>query len=145
MLNRMPSTPPALSSLLPDIFHPTPAQLARAFHVSTATARRWITTDQAPRAVLLALWWLTGEGQATVDAEAVNAARMHATHAAVLSEELEDTRRQLARLAALLASRPGEAANDAAPYRLNIPGTMRSLTDAGSALRTAQARTVTAS
>lgn len=64
--------------MLDDLGNPPARVIARSFAVSEATARRWIKNDNPPLPVLLATYWLTRWGQSEVDAEAVNAARMHA-------------------------------------------------------------------
>ncbi|MDN3923324.1 hypothetical protein [Roseateles violae] len=102
MLNRLPSPVqcPPLSQLLSDLCDPTPRQLARALGVSAGTVSRWIRQDDAPRPVLLALFWLTRWGVSRIDAEAHNSAAMHAAIAASLRTEAERLRRELARVVA---------------------------------------------
>jgi hypothetical protein len=100
MLNRLP-TPvqcPHLSQILDDLGRPPPRLLARALGVTPATVTRWIREDCAPRPVLLSLFWLTRWGMSLVDAEAVNAARLHASMAACLRAEVERLQRELARV-----------------------------------------------
>lgn len=46
-------------------------RIARALGVSTATIWRWKRTN-APRAALLALWWLSREGYSVWDCEMAN-------------------------------------------------------------------------
>lgn len=102
MLNRLP-TPvqcPQLSQILDDLGRPSPRLLARALGVSPGTVTRWIREDQAPRPVLLSLFWLTRWGMSLVDAEAVNAARLHASMAACLRAEVDRLQLELARVVA---------------------------------------------
>lgn len=50
------------------IGNPSEREVARTFGVTVTTVRRWMRRG-APRAVRLAVWWLTPQGVATVDAE----------------------------------------------------------------------------
>ena len=92
---------PPLSFVLDDIGNPTAADLARAFNVSERTVRRWITADQAPRPVMLALWWLTRWGASQANADAHNAATLHAARARALDDENQALKRELSRVLAL--------------------------------------------
>jgi hypothetical protein len=116
MLNRIPRSLPSLSMMLDDLGRPAPAVLARALCVSTSTARRWISEDSAPFAVLVSIFWVTRWGISAIDAEAYNSATMHAGLAAQLKLDLADSRRQVARLVELLdqAKHFDQAAN--APF-----------------------------
>jgi hypothetical protein len=78
MLNRLPRHMPRLAEMLADIGNPTPRDLARALGYSERTVRAWLKTDNAPRAVMLAVFWLTRWGMSSVDAEAHNLMQMHA-------------------------------------------------------------------
>ena len=98
MLNRLPGQVPPLSMMLDDIGRPTPRALARAFDVTERTARRWIATENAPLAVLLALFWLTRWGVSAIDAEAHNAAVMHAAMVMALRTEVDVLQRKLKRI-----------------------------------------------
>ena len=104
MLNRIPRWTPSLSMMLDDLGRPKTETLARALRVSPSTARRWIAADSAPSPTLVAIFWLTSWGHSAVDAEAHNAAILHATHAAVLRNELR-------RLEAPRVIRDDESAN----------------------------------
>jgi hypothetical protein len=141
VLNRIPRTMPPLATMLDDIGNPSPAALARAFRVSVKTARRWIVAGEAPFAVMAAIFWVTRWGHSSVDAEASNAATMHAAHAAELRRELKITRAQVERLAAHLAHL--DTAANGAFYELGAPSFARQ--SSGSARRIIQAATVTAS
>lgn len=101
MLNRLPSYLPPLSVMLGDIGSPSTAELARAFGVTERVAKKWRALDDAPRPVLLALFWLTRWGQSAVDADAVNAARLHASIAVTLQREVDRLHAQLAWLTGL--------------------------------------------
>lgn len=65
-LHHIPKHPPPLSQILADLGRPAPRVWARAVGVSERTARRWEAADAAPRAVLLALFWVTRWGYSEV-------------------------------------------------------------------------------
>jgi len=124
MLNRLPSPTqmPSLSWLLDDIGGASAKQIARALHVSERSLYRWIKADQAPRPVMLALYWLTRWGMNAVHCEAHNAAVLHAGMATSLRRQIDrleqDYCMQIERLQAQLEhlARIGDfgAANDPA-------------------------------
>lgn len=101
MLNRIPRSIPPLSMMLASIGNPTPAELAAALRVSADQVRAWQAADEAPHLAGLALFWLTEWGMSAVDAEAVNAARLHAAMARALADDVQQLRRELARVVAL--------------------------------------------
>lgn len=103
MLNRLPTPTecPDLRYILADLGNPAPAALASALGVSLATVRRWLREDRAPRPVMLTLFWLTRWGISRVDAEAVNAARLHAGRVLALEHENRRLRRELARVVSI--------------------------------------------
>ncbi len=100
-LQKLPRQMPPLSALLRDLGDPKPAAVARALGVSERTCWRWVADDEAPRAALLALFWLTSWGWSEVEAEA----RHTLTTAHALSDALqrENTalRAEIGRLQAL--------------------------------------------
>lgn len=101
MLHSLPRHTPALAVMLSDLGNPSPATLARALGISTRSAQRYITLDQAPRPVMLAIFWCTRWGRSQVDADAVNDARNAVGLAACLRVELQQLRAELARVVAL--------------------------------------------
>ena len=101
MLNRLPRQLPALPDMLADIGHPTPRAIGRALGVTERTARRWMATGQAPRPALLALFWVTSWGMSATDAEAHQAAALHAARADALARETRALQADLARVLAL--------------------------------------------
>lgn len=101
MLNRLPRHMPPLAMMLADIGNPTPAQLAKALGVSRASVYRWMRAEQAPRAVMLALFWLTRWGMSQVDCEAVNTAALHIGMGRALRSRIEALEADLARLGRL--------------------------------------------
>lgn len=101
MLNRCPTYLPPLSTILDDIGNPSLHQVAKALGVSFDQVSTWRDLDEAPRPVCLALYWLTRWGQSSVDCEAVNAARLHVGVTRALQTQLDQVRRELARVVAL--------------------------------------------
>lgn len=112
MLNRLRGHLPTLSTMLDDIGRPSPRELARVLDVTERTVRRWLKEDDAPKPVLLAIFWLTSWGQQTVDAETYNLMRLHAGMASALRSEVDALR---ARLASVGRIADFGAANDPAP------------------------------
>ena len=112
MLILIPKHVPPLSMMLADMANPKPREVARALGVTERTVQRWLRADRAPRAVLLALFWLTRWGQSAVDCHAHNSATLSAAVAASLTREVENLNAKVGRLA-----RIGDfgAANDPAP------------------------------
>ena len=107
--SRFPLALPPVSVMLDDISAPD-ASIARALAVKPATVARWRRQDQAPRPVLLALFWVTRWGVSLVNADAHNAASMYAAYARTLADEAQRLRAELARVVALHGT---GAANDA--------------------------------
>ena len=102
LYSKAPNYLPALSIILDDLMgSKTPEALAHHLGVSASTARRWLSADQAPRAVALALFWETRWGQSIVDCDAVNQARMQEGLNRALKNENASLRARIARLEAL--------------------------------------------
>jgi hypothetical protein len=112
MLNRLPRQVPPLSLMLDDIGGVKPRELAKVMGVSERTARGWITRDEAPMPVLMALFWLTKWGRSSVDAEAHNDAVMHAEMARSLADQVRELTARLHRLGRIADF---GSANDPAP------------------------------
>lgn len=103
MLCRLPTPTqtPSLSVLLDDIGNPPDSAIAKAFAVSPGNVAEWRSNDHAPRAVLLALFWITRWGQSAVDCEARNIAELRSAEASAWKREAERIRHELARVLAL--------------------------------------------
>lgn len=86
--------------------------VARHLGLSLKTIERYRREGQAPRLVMLSLFWETPWGVSVVDCEIQNEARMAYTRGVVLQRENEALRRQIASLEALLAEGKGYAANE---------------------------------
>jgi hypothetical protein len=100
MLFRAPVALPPLSVLLADV----PAsfdQVRTHLAISRRTLQRYVQADQAPRAIMLALFWESRWGLSLLDCELVNVARVHAGHARSLRLESARLRDQLERLVAV--------------------------------------------
>lgn len=66
---------PGLSVMLNDLPATLP-QVARHLGLSLATLRRYCKADQAPRCVMLALFWETRFGMSIADCDAANYSRL---------------------------------------------------------------------
>ncbi len=111
MLNRLPGWPPTLADMLPELGYPKAAEIGRAFGVTERTAKGWIKNG-APRAVLLALYWLTSHGQRNLNADLHNYAQAHAGMAQAQARQIKALEAQIDRLARLADF---GSANDPAP------------------------------
>ena len=107
----VPRLLPPLAALLLDLGEPEAAELAAFLGVHVRTVRRWLAQDDAPRPVLLSLFWLTRWGRSQVAADAVNAARLAQAQARAATEAAAAAQTTIAHLV-----RVGDfgAANDAA-------------------------------
>lgn len=85
---------PPLSILLDSIAAP-PARLARHLGISRRTLARYRRADQAPRPIMLALFWESHFGRSWAHAAVFNEARQHAAHARALGDSLHQVRGQL--------------------------------------------------
>src|SRR6218665_685316 len=110
MLNRIPGHTPPLSLMLDDLGQPSAPALAKALGVTERTVRRWLAADEAPRTVLLSIFWVTRWGRSAVDAEATNDARAAWGYLGAVKDENAALRAELARVLALADT---GAANDA--------------------------------
>lgn len=108
----LPRHTPPLSVMLQDLGDPPTGTVAKALGVNLRTVYRWKAKDQAPRAVMLALFFATRWGRSQVHCQAESQATLYATYAASLRAELDRALAQLARLGQI-----GEfgSANDPAP------------------------------
>lgn len=80
--------------------------------LSLGTIRKYRREGQAPRTVMLSLFWETPWGVSVIDCEAQNEARLSYTSALVLRRENESLRAQISTLEALLAEGGAYAANE---------------------------------
>ncbi|MDL2337073.1 MAG: helix-turn-helix transcriptional regulator [Pseudomonadota bacterium] len=86
MLNLIPRHTPPLSVLMDDL-RIKPREMARVFGISERSIYRWMVKDQAPRVVMLSLFWISRWGRGLIAVEEENAARMYAGMASCLLSE----------------------------------------------------------
>lgn len=91
MLNRLPKCTPSFSELLADIGSPSDQAIAKALNVTGRTVHKWRKTE-APRPVLLALFWITRWGLSATNAEVLDLSDMH--YATTVMQRLEIKRLQ---------------------------------------------------
>lgn len=92
---------PTFRELVTDLGQPSASVLAAALGVHVGTVHRWAAADAAPRAAMLALYWLSRPGQAALNAELHQRAMLYTAHLESLRAENARLRRELARLLAL--------------------------------------------
>jgi hypothetical protein len=112
-LHRLPRTLPPLATLLADLGNPAPREWARALGVSERTAWRWQAAGKAPRAVALALFWVTRWGWSQIESEALYAVDLLRSTSRAAQAEKMALRAEIERLASI-----GDygAANDPTPH-----------------------------
>ena len=108
-IRKLPKHTPPLGVMLEALGRPHPIELARALGAGERTVRRWIADDDAPRPVLLSLFWLTHWGSQWLDADAHNLLLHHMRAAELSAKECERLRRDLASLAAYVDARQADA------------------------------------
>lgn len=94
---RAPRALPPFSVLVDDLTS-NQAIICNHLDISSATWRRYLQADQAPRPVMLSLFWETRWGRSAADCEAANAATVHAQHAAMLRQQNARLNRVIAQL-----------------------------------------------
>jgi len=75
-IEQMPTAVPMWDTILEDLGRPHPVRVARVLGVGRTTVYRWNAAGNAPRAALLALFWLTRWGRSAVHTQATNDALM---------------------------------------------------------------------
>lgn len=78
---------PHLQSLMNNIGH-APDAVARFLELSPSTICRYIKDGQAPKPVMLALYWESSWGLGHVNADAVNNARRYYSEATILRRKI---------------------------------------------------------
>jgi len=103
--NSLPGLLTLLNSIADDDF------VARHLDVRVSTVKSWRRAEQAPRAVMWALFWISPWGRGRIECDASNDAR--AAYSRMWMFEVENTKLkvQLEHLEAMLADGPGEAVN----------------------------------
>lgn len=100
-IERAPRALPIWHAIIEDLGNPPPARIAAALGISWRSVYRYHKTGQAPRPILLALFWLTRWGQSQLDAEMVNNCSMAVGLAEALQTEVRQLRDQVAHLIAI--------------------------------------------
>ncbi|RZL04441.1 MAG: DNA-binding protein [Rubrivivax sp.] len=116
MLNRLPKGMPTLHEMLADMARPSPDELAKALGVHKRTVYHWLRRGEAPRPVMLALFWVTRWGLQWADVEVFNLAQVHMQLNGGLTRRVEELKAEIAGLHQQIESlgRMGEfgSAND---------------------------------
>lgn len=99
---------PSFQTMLQDL-PATPAQVARHLDLTPRTLQRYLAEAQAPRAVMLALFWETKWGRQWADAEAANWGALYFQRAAIMERQNVALRRQITALETALAESHGAA------------------------------------
>lgn len=86
--------------------------VAKFLGVTEATVRKYRRQGQAPRAVMLALFWETPWGASAADCVAINDARQAYAKARILERENKVLKDQIQALEALLSNAGSLAANE---------------------------------
>ena len=103
------------------LFHDIPAslsQISRHLGLTPATVRKYLRDDQAPRAVMLALFWESRWGRSAANCEAANFGQVHHAHAQALQATNQVLLDQIAQLEHELAQQ--SAAANAPIWRIGL-------------------------
>lgn len=95
MIRRLPKHVPSLELMLNDLSNPSPEALAKAMGVARTTVYRWLRKGEAPRPVMLALFWITRWGVSDVHCAAHNDAVHQAQLAAMYRSRVEELEAKL--------------------------------------------------
>lgn len=99
----VPAKLPHLHTILDNLGLPD-KQVARFLDVSPSTVKRWREAGQAPRAVMLALYWETDWGRSAVACDAVNWGRMLHMQNMALQSQVKTLKQRIAKLEKALAA-----------------------------------------
>lgn len=94
---------PPFSLMLRDL-PTTPTQAARHLGLTPRTIEAYAKHDNAPRAVMLAVFWETRWGRSAADVEAANWGATYYRHAMALERENAALRRQMAEIESAMAA-----------------------------------------
>lgn len=98
----VPAKLPHLHTILDNLGLPD-KQVAHFLGVSTSTVKRWREAGQAPRPVMLALYWETDYGRSAVACDAVNWGRMLHMQNMALQSQVKTLKQRIAKLEKALA------------------------------------------
>jgi hypothetical protein len=96
LLRVIPRQLPGFNDMLRDLETPD-AKVARALGISVRTLARYKARDDAPRAVLIAMYWATRWGREDLNTTLQNEASMYAQYCRCLIDELASVKRELQR------------------------------------------------
>lgn len=99
-MQKLPSRFPTWSQMLDSLGNPSPRDLGRILGLSERTVFNYKKADQAPRAVMLAVFWLTPWGDSALDTERENFIRVLQSLSSALKNENAGLRLRIARLEA---------------------------------------------
>lgn len=88
-IDQAPKYVPMWPALMDELCSPRPTRVARVLGISPRTVRRYNRTGQAPRAICLALFWLTSWGRSQVHTQAHNDALLAVAYTRSLCERIE--------------------------------------------------------
>jgi len=94
-IDQAPAGLPIWQTIMDDLCNPPAHRVAKVLGISVRSVGRYHQHGHAPRAVLLALFWLTTWGRSAVDAKATNDARLMSQLAQSLAEERDRLQRQV--------------------------------------------------
>lgn len=109
----VPAKLPHLHTILDDLGLPD-KQVAHFLDVTPKTVDRWRKAGQAPRPVMLALYWETRWGQSAAYTDAVNYGRMQYMQCLALKLQIKRMQAQINKFEQLLAESGNSSAN--APF-----------------------------
>ncbi|WP_455553327.1 hypothetical protein [Comamonas kerstersii] len=98
----VPAKLPHLHTIIQNLGQPVDA-LAKFLDISPQTMRRYIREGQAPRPVMLALYWETDWGRSAVACDAVNWGRMLHMQNMALQSQVKTLKQRIAKLEKALA------------------------------------------
>jgi len=108
-IEHAPAGLPIWHTILDDLGRPPVGRIARVLGLGVRTVYRYNQTGEAPRVVLLALFWLTSWGRSQVHTQAWNDATLAVSYVEALKRQVAQLEADVARLVALGHS---GAAND---------------------------------
>lgn len=91
-LSKQPKSIPSLDDMVVYLGRPPAKDLAKSLGVDESQMARWLKANDAPRPVLLSLFWLTHWGQQWVNTDLYNLANIHMSMNGVLQKELAEAR-----------------------------------------------------
>lgn len=106
----VPAKLPHLLTIVDDIGQPV-KRLAHFLDISPCTMRRYIAAGQAPRPIMLALYWETQWGQAAAYCDIHRSAQLLGQEAASLRRQVQQLRQQIEHMQSIIDQQCTGAAN----------------------------------